>query len=58
MSTFEEAMPGSGGPGVRPGHVFIIRKGRGHGENPRLGFTAGLLQIRQDKQTKPVSFVK
>lgn len=24
--TFKEAMPGCGGPGVRPGHVFIIRK--------------------------------
>lgn len=56
LSTFEEAMPGSGGPGVRPGHVFIIRKGRGHGENPRLWLTAGLLSIRQDKPTKQRDF--
>lgn len=55
LSTFEEAMPGRGGPGVRPGHVFIIRKGRGHGENPRFWFAAGLLAVRQDKPTEPVS---
>lgn len=58
LSTFEEAVPGGGGPGVRPGHIFIIRKGRGHGENPRLRLTAGLVSNGWDEPIKSVGFLK
>lgn len=45
VCTFKKTMPGCGGPGVTPGHVFIIRKGWGHWENSRFRFTAGLLRM-------------